>query len=54
MFVGLKCVGYLVYCFVVSGYEKVFHVWVGASGEWVWPHVNFVVWAKCVVGVGLC
>ena len=25
--------GYLVYCFVVSGYTKALYVWVGASGE---------------------
>ena len=27
------CVGYLVYCFVVSWYTKAFYVWVDASGE---------------------
>ena len=43
MFVGLECVGYLVYCIIVSGYAEAFYVWVGASGEYVWPRVNFMV-----------
>ena len=54
MFVGLECVGYLVHYFVVSGYVKAFYVWAGASGEKVWPRVNFVIWAKCAVGVKIC
>ena len=33
MFVGLECVGYLVYSFVMSGCVKAFYVWVGACGE---------------------
>ena len=32
-FVGLECMGYLVNCFVVSGFAKAFYVWVGAGGK---------------------
>ena len=33
MFVGLECVDYLVYNFVMLGYVKPFYVWVNAGGE---------------------
>jgi hypothetical protein len=38
----------------VSGYVKAFFAWVGAGREWVWPRVDFMVWTKCAIGVGIC
>jgi hypothetical protein len=52
VFVDLECVENLVYYFVVSSYVKAFYVWVGVGGEQVWPHVDFVVLAKCTIGLG--
>lgn len=38
----------------MSGYVKAFFAWVGAGREWVWPRVDFMVWTKCAIGVGIC
>ena len=51
VFVGLECVGYLVNCFVVSSYAK----GLLCVGGCKWRvGVNFMVWAKCAIGVGIC